>query len=62
MKLKDKIKDQYVFSNENGKWSFCDENNRPIGIEYDNIEKAVDALLQYLELEEKENESDSCKI
>jgi hypothetical protein len=52
MKLKDKIKDQYIFSNERGNWTFCDENNRPIGIEYDTIEKAVDALLQYLELEE----------
>ena len=45
-----KIDELYLFSTEDGKWSFYDENNRPIGIYYDSIEKAVNALYEYLEL------------
>ena len=58
MSLKEKIERQYVYRKDNSKWSFYDENNRPIGIEYETIDKAVDALFQYLELIEnspKEN-------
>jgi hypothetical protein len=47
--LKD-IKEQYVFSDEDGVWSFWDENNRPIGIKYKTIEEAINALYKYLEL------------
>lgn len=48
--LEKTIKEQYVFSDEDGFWSFYDEANRPIGIKYETIEKAVDALYKYLEL------------
>jgi hypothetical protein len=41
---------EYIFSTEDGKWSFYDENNRPVGIMYNTIEEAVNALYQYLEL------------
>lgn len=51
---------QYVYKKENEKWSFYDENNRPIGIEYPTIEKAVDALYDYLELNLKENNANKC--
>lgn len=59
MKLKEKMKEQYVYRKENGKWSFWDENNRPIGVDYENIEQAINALYQYLELEEEKNESNN---
>lgn len=49
MSLK-QIEEQYVFCTEDGKWSFYDENNRPVGIYYSSIEEAVNALYQYLEL------------
>lgn len=56
MSLREKLKDQYVFQKENKKWSFYDEYNKPIGVEYDSIEKAIDALYKYFELsKEKEN-------
>ena len=45
-----KIEDLYLYRTEDGKWSFYDENNRPIGILYSTIEQAVNALYQYLEL------------
>lgn len=48
--LIDGNRDQYVYKKKNGKWSFYDEKNRPIGIEYDSIEKAIDALYKYFEL------------
>jgi hypothetical protein len=50
MSFKENIQKQYVYKKDNEKWSFYDENNRPIGIEYLTIENAVDALYQYLEL------------
>jgi hypothetical protein len=52
MGLFNNINRQYVYRKDNEKWSFYDENNRPIGIEYETIEKAIDALYQYLELVE----------
>lgn len=50
MALKEKMQEQYVFQKDNEKWSFFDESNRPIGIEYESIEKAIDALYEYFEL------------
>ena len=49
MSLKEKVGTQYVYKKDN-KWSFYDENNRPIGLEYPTIEKAIDALYKYIEL------------
>ena len=49
-----RVQSQYVYKKENEKWSFYDENNRPIGIEYETIENATNALFQYLELISKE--------
>lgn len=55
MNLFNKINSQYIYRKDNEKWSFYDENNRPIGIEYETIEKAIDALYQYLELVDCKN-------
>jgi len=52
MKLKEKFKDHYICQKENGKWSFYNEKNKLFEIEYDSIEKAINALYQYIELEE----------
>ena len=52
MKLKEKFKDHYICKKQNGKWSFYDENNRLFKYDYDSIEKAVDALYKYIELED----------
>lgn len=57
MSLLKKITQQYVYRKDNEKWSFYDENNRPIGIEYETIEKAIDALYQYLELVENNSKN-----
>jgi hypothetical protein len=48
--MQSKMIDRYVFCTEDGKWSFYDESNMPIGIYYDSIEKAIDALYQYFEV------------
>jgi len=45
-----KFEDGYVYRDEDGKWSFYDESNRPIGIFYNSIEEAIDALYKYMEL------------
>lgn len=49
-KPKLKFEDGYVYRDEDGKWSFYDESNRPIGIFYNSIEEAVDAFYKYMEL------------
>jgi hypothetical protein len=49
-KEKMKIEEMYIYRADDGRWSFYDESNRPIGIFYDSSEKATDALYQYMEL------------
>jgi hypothetical protein len=39
-----RTKDLCVYRTEKGLWSFYDENNRPVGIFYESIEQAIDAL------------------
>lgn len=33
--------------NFNNKWTFCDENNKPTGLEFETLEQAINALIQY---------------
>lgn len=42
-----KEKDHYVFQKNNLKWSFINEENKPIKKEYESIEKAIDAMYQH---------------
>lgn len=48
--IMEKVQNQCVYKKKDGKWSFYDENNRPIGIEYDSIENAINALYKYLNI------------
>lgn len=42
------MSNEVVYQKRNNKWSFFNEKNRPVNLEFETIQEAVDALYKYL--------------